>query len=77
MVAWKNTTLGEVAPFWTGKIKATKLNCDNFISTDNMLSNKGGITKSRYVQTKGNSISFKLSDILVSNIFYPNLENII
>lgn len=68
MVAWKNTTLGEVAPFWTGKIKATKLNCNNFISTDNMLSNKGGVTKSRYVQTKGNSISFKLADILVSNI---------
>lgn len=68
MKKWQEINVGDVAPYWNGKIEAEELNKDNFISTDNMLENKGGIENSVYVPTSGKSTSYKPKDILISNI---------
>lgn len=68
MSGWREVSLSEVAPYWTGKVEAQNLNEENFISADNMLPDKGGIVNSVYAPTAGKSTSFKPKDILVSNI---------
>lgn len=50
------------------KINYDKLADYNYISTENMLPNFGGITKSSYVPKEGKSVSFNKGDILLSNI---------
>jgi len=68
MEGWKEYRLGEVASYWNEKINHSELNSQNYISTDNMLPNKAGITLSEYVPVKGKYTIFNKSDILVSNI---------
>lgn len=68
MIDWKEVELGYVAPYWNKKIESEKLNSENFISADNMISNRGGITASDYVPNSGKATSFFKNDILVSNI---------
>jgi len=65
---WQEIKLGTIAPYWTKKIEADRLNEENYISADNMLADKGGITDSVYVPTSGKSTFFEAGDILVSNI---------
>tara|TARA_Y200000002_G_C22649965_1_gene650921 strand:- start:445 stop:1590 length:1146 start_codon:yes stop_codon:yes gene_type:complete len=68
MNEWQELSLSEVAPYWTGKVEAQKLNEENFISADNMLSDRQGVINSVYTPTTGKLTSFKPKDILVSNI---------
>jgi len=65
---WKEVTLKHVAPYFTKKIDAKELNAANYISADNMLVDKGGVTDSVYVPTSGKSTLYNQNDILVSNI---------
>lgn len=65
---WINTELKVIAPYWIDKVDSEKLNSDNFISADNMLPDKGGITNSNYVPTSGKATSYNPGDVLVSNI---------
>ncbi|CAD0004264.1 restriction endonuclease subunit S [Flavobacterium chungangense] len=65
---WKEVILKDVAPYFTKKIEAKELNAENYISADNMLVDKGGITSSVYVPTSGKSTLYSPNDILVSNI---------
>lgn len=68
MTTWPETELGIVAPYVKEKIDASILDASNFISTDNMLPNVGGITLSDYVPTTGKVASYQSNDVLVSNI---------
>lgn len=68
MSEWQQLSLSEVAPYWTEKVEAQKLNEENFISADNMLSDRQGVINSVYTPTTGKLTSFKPKDILVSNI---------
>lgn len=68
MSEWKEVELGSVAEYRKEKIEAVFLNCNNYVSTDNMLSDKQGITSSGYVPTSGKSSKFSKNNILVSNI---------
>ncbi len=50
------------------RISFNLLNVSNYISTENMLPNAGGITASSKLPTSGNVIRFQKGDILISNI---------
>lgn len=68
MNGWKTYTLREIAPYCVKKVGANLLNEHNYISTDNMIVDRGGITNSVYVPSKGRVTYFDKGDILVSNI---------
>jgi type I restriction enzyme S subunit len=68
MKGWKEVELNEVAPYWVEKIDASELDETNFISADNMKTDKGGIVNSDYVPKSGKSTHFERNDILISNI---------
>lgn len=60
--------LKDFAYYVTDKISATELNSKKYISIDNMLINKAGVTTSEYVPLEGNVTRFKVGDILLGNI---------
>lgn len=60
--------LKTVADYGNDKIDATLLNSSNYISTDNLLPEKGGVTNSDYVPIKGRVSKYSIGDTLVSNI---------
>ena len=65
---WNRVKLGDVAIYRNEKVSYTVLNRENYISTDNMAVNKGGITQSEYVPMSGKSTKYEIGDILLSNI---------
>lgn len=65
---WEEVKLGDVASYRTEKIDSSFLNSSNYVSTDNMLTDRGGLTQSEYVPTEGKASKYNNSDILVSNI---------
>ena len=65
---WKECKLGEVCYFAKDKVSVSELNNDIYISTENMIPNRGGITKATNLPTGEQTPSFESGDILVSNI---------
>ncbi|MCI6953602.1 MAG: restriction endonuclease subunit S [Spirochaetia bacterium] len=65
---WKECKLGEVCYFAKDKVSVSELNNDIYISTENMMPNRGGITKATNLPTGEQTPSFESGDILVSNI---------
>lgn len=63
MNEWKKYTLYEICNY----INSRTRNCANYISTENMLPNKCGISDSNIIPT-GNVTEYKVGDILISNI---------
>ena len=59
--------INNVCKIISEKINSDLLNSDNYISTENMLPNFGGICSASSLP-KGNVTSFKVNDILLSNI---------
>lgn len=68
MINWPEAELGVVAPYVKEKVNASAVDSTNFISTDNMLPNIGGITPSDYVPTSGKVAAYQENDVLISNI---------
>lgn len=68
MNCWQETELGSIAPYVKDRVEAATLDSSNYISTDNMLPNLGGISLSNYVPTNGKVLAFSTNDVLVSNI---------
>ena len=64
---WEEIELKEISEYRTEKISTTVIET-NYISTENMLPEKGGITDSSYPPTSKTVASFKTNDVLVSNI---------
>lgn len=60
--------LKNVADYGKEKIDAATLNKYNYISTENLLPNRGGISTSDYLPVKGKVSKFDIGDTLVSNI---------
>lgn len=50
------------------KIETSRLSLDEYVSTENMLQNRGGITKAASLPTTSSTQAYKKGDILVSNI---------
>lgn len=64
---WKKCKLGDVATTTTTKISCSDIT-SNYISTENMLPDKGGIVAASSFPSTGNVSTYQQGDILVSNI---------
>lgn len=60
--------LEEIAMYSNKKIEIDKINFENYISTENMLPNKLGITKATTLPNQGKVNFFEKQNILISNI---------
>ena len=68
MSEWKEYKLGEVCSFVKDKIPIRDVNANVYISTENMLPDKGGITLSSAVPSEGMVTHYYPETILISNI---------
>ena len=60
--------LSDICDYAKGKIDVSTLNEDSYISTENMLPNKAGITRASSLPTVNQTQSFVQGDVLISNI---------
>lgn len=60
--------LSDICHYAKGKIDVAVLDEDTYISTENMMPNKGGITRASSLPTVSQTQSFSGGDVLVSNI---------
>jgi len=60
--------LSNLCYFAEGRIPVYDLSVDTYISTENMLPNKEGIAQSNGLPSVAQTQSYKIDDVLVSNI---------
>ena len=60
--------LSDICDYVKGKIDVAVLDQDTYISTENMMPNKGGITRASSLPTVAQTQCFSAGDVLVSNI---------
>lgn len=60
--------LSDLCYFAEGRVAVTDLVLDNYISTENMLPNKEGVTRSAGLPTVSQTQAYQVEDVLVSNI---------
>ncbi len=68
MTEWKEYKLGEIASFVKEKISVQEIGLEDYISTENMLADKGGITTASNKPNEGTITRFSPNTILISNI---------
>jgi len=61
-------SLSNLCAFADGRVPTADLNLDTYISTENMLQNKDGITRSAGLPTVTQTQAYQEGDVLVSNI---------
>ncbi len=64
---WNSCILGDVVKYAHSRISVDKLSAENYISTENMLPNRGGIVLASSLPT-GNAVKYYKGQTLVSNI---------
>jgi len=65
---WQEYNLGDAINMISEKVDIKEVNIDEFISTENLLPNLGGIEKSSGLPKSGKVTAFKKGDVLFSNI---------
>jgi type I restriction enzyme S subunit len=65
---WREVKLGDVCTYASAKVSVSEVSEDNYISTENMLPNKSGVTKSSGLPTVGSVTKYSAGNVLVSNI---------
>lgn len=60
--------LSDICHYRKGKVDVSLLTDDTYISTENMIPNRGGITKAATLPTVDSTQLYKKGDVLVSNI---------
>ena len=60
--------LSSLCEYRKGKVNVNVLNKDTYISTENMLPNKGGVVRATSLPTMSQTQEYKIGDVLVSNI---------
>jgi type I restriction enzyme S subunit len=65
---WKQLKLRDICSYMNGKISVKNIPVEDYISTENMQPNKGGVSCAASVPTSGTVTFFKKGQILVSNI---------
>ena len=65
---WKTVKLEEIADYVREKVRISQLDESTYVSTENMLPNKGGIVPASTLPTGTLTQAFKCGDVLVSNI---------
>ena len=68
MVEWKTESLGSIAEMATDKISVSKLTAESYISTENMLPDRGGVELAEKLPPSGSVNAFLPGDVLFSNI---------
>lgn len=68
MSEWKEYKLGEIAVFVKSKISTKEILINDYISTENMIEDKGGITLASKVPESGTITKYFRGNVLVSNI---------
>ncbi len=68
MASWTIETLDSVAEMATDKISINKLTAENYVSTENMLPDRGGLELATKLPPSGSVNAFCPGDILFSNI---------
>lgn len=68
MTEWKEYKLGEIASFVTEKVSVQDVKLEDYISTENMLPDKGGITIASNKPQEGSATKYFADTILISNI---------
>lgn len=65
---WVKKPLEIVATFVNEKTEAENLSLDTYISTENLLADYGGVSKSLKLPTSGNFTKYRKGEVLISNI---------
>lgn len=65
---WGIKSVSNIARFATGKIEVSSLTVENYISTENMLENQGGISHASSLPAVATVPTFESGNVLVSNI---------
>ena len=65
---WKIDHLGQAAEFVSERIQLQKVKLENYISTENILPDFGGVVKASNLPTTGSVTRFRINDVLISNI---------
>lgn len=68
MSDWKEYKLGDIADVVSERVSISKATLDNYISTENMINDFGGVTKTEKLPIATSANSFNQNDILFSNI---------
>ena len=68
MEEWKEYKLSDICDYGKDRIEVSSLDNSNYISTENMLPNRAGITTATTLLTGEYTPSFEIDDTLVSNI---------
>ena len=66
--AWDADGLGVMADFVYEKIALERVALENYVSTENILADYGGIDRASKIPTTGSVTRFQPNDTLVSNI---------
>lgn len=64
----KDYILGDICSYSKGKVSIDKINKKNYISTENMLSDKGGVTEASTLPNTKSVLEYCKGDTLISNI---------
>lgn len=75
MEEWKECKLSDICDYGKDRIEVSSLDNSNYISTENMLPNRAGITIATTLLTGEYTPSFEIDDTLVSN-FRPYFKKI-
>ena len=75
MEEWKECKLSDICDYGKDRIEVSSLDNSNYISTENMLPNRAGVTTATTLPTGELTPSFEIDDTLVSNI-RPYFEKI-
>ncbi len=67
-MTFKTILLSDICAFADGRVAVADLDLDTYISTENMLPNKEGITRSAGLPTITQTQAYQADDVLVSNI---------
>lgn len=65
---YEKVKLKEISSYVRERVETEKLNEENYISTENMASNKGGKVRASKLPNSKSVIAYKPSDVLISNI---------
>ncbi|MEO5607615.1 MAG: restriction endonuclease subunit S [Polaromonas sp.] len=65
---WTVKSVSDIAKFAVGKIEVSALNSDNYISTENMLENRDGVSRATSLPAVATVPCFSKGQVLISNI---------
>ena len=65
---WEKCQLGDIMLYSKDRIPVSTLTDDNYVSTENMLPQFGGIYRAPNAPSNGNAIAYQKGDTLLSNI---------